>query len=197
MSDLVSLPEARSFLGNPPTEDDALIEALLNDTEGLLESHCNRSERPFSPVIASRTEVRDGTGSAYLFLDYPIGDVTSIKLGYDAIDPDETLDPDDLEVVTWAVGSRRIARVDGGKFGCADRSRYVHITYATQADLPEMAKLAVKRVTALIYRQRGAEDATEENIGGYSRVLAKFGRDFMGDDPIWKLAVQSLWEPRV
>jgi len=46
-------------------------------------------------------------------------------------------------------------------------------------------QLAIKRVVAQIYRQRGSEDATREQIGPYVRNLS----DLVTTDPLWRRAV--------
>lgn len=191
MPDLVSLPEIRSFLADPPSADDTVLSAILEYVEGLFESETGRSSTPFAAAGSNRTEVKDATGGPEIFLDYPVAVLTSVNLGYDPANPAETLDVADKNVVTYAVGSRRLSRTDGGVFGVAGKPRYVQVVYNHQADLPEPAKLAIKRVCALIYRQRGSEDAAEETIGGYSRRMAKFGREFVDDDPTWRLGVAS------
>lgn len=196
MSVLVSLPELSSFLGGVDSSEDALLEALLDHVEGLFQERVGRRLRPYQAKQDGRVEVRDGTGSCMLTLDYPIAALTApIKIGRDTSNPTETLDPTDVDVLVFTAGRRAIHRTDGGVWGCANEPRTVHVTYDAAADVPSHAKLAVKRVCALIYRQRGSEDASEETIGGYTRRMAKFGRDFVDDDPIWKLAVDAEWDP--
>ena len=127
-----------------------------------------------------------GTGSSLLMLDYPIAALTSVVLGFSSASPVETLTVADPYSVVFAVGERSLERTDGGVFGEYGKPRCVHVTYNTQADLPTDVALAVKRVVAQIYRQRGSEDAKTESVGGYSRVLA----DLAATDPIWLQAVQ-------
>lgn len=184
-ADLVTLADFKSFLGITDATQDTLLQTILDDLEAGLEEQCGRSAFPFAPAQSARLEVRDGNGSDTLYLYYPIADLTTIKLGADSADPDETLDPDDLDIVRWAVGSRRIVRVDGGCWGTKCDPRIVHITYDAQADLPSNCKLALKRVGALVYRQLGAEDAKSDSIAGFSREL----KGLAAEDPIWHMAV--------
>lgn len=183
MADLVTLADAQSYLG--VSGNDALLTALLNEIESLFEAECGRIGTPFKAAATTQTEVHDGTGGASLFMDYPIASVASIKLGYDSADPDDTLDPTDVDEVTFAVGSREIRRTDGGVFGRVGQARYVHIVYNHQADLPANAQLAIKRVLGQVFFQRGSEDAKYENIGGYVHNLSHL----IAEDPIWKSAV--------
>lgn len=187
MPDLVSLSELKSFLGDTPAADDALLTDILEHVEAMFEGETGRAAIPFV-AGANRTEVRDGTGDAALYLDYPISTLTSVKVGYDPADPVETLDVADKNVVTFSAGSRRITRTDGGKFGWARQPRYVQVVYTHQSELPEDAQLAVKSVCAIAYRRRGAEDATRESSGGYSRDLVQ---DVAASDPFWARAVAA------
>lgn len=185
MPDLVSLEDLQTFLELSGGTDDDLLTDLLDHAEGLFESETGRKEAPFVTSGTARSEVRDGTGSAEVYLDYPISDVASISLGFDSSAFDDTLDPDDPDIVVWGAGSRKIERVDGGIFGRLDKPRYLTIVYDFQADLPEEAQLAIKRVVAQVYRQRGSEDATREQIGSYIRTISKLVKD----DPLWRRAV--------
>jgi hypothetical protein len=191
VSDLVSTAEQKTFMGVSGTSDDTLVDSLLTMVEDMLERACGRAGRPFSAALTNRIETHDGTDDTGVDLDYPIASVAEILLGVDADNPTETLDPDDLTVVTFGAGRRRLTRTDCGVFGTRGRPRYVQVTYTTQADLPSIAKLAVMRATASIYRQRGSEDAKSETIGGdFSHTLAS-----LEEDPIWKAAVLNCGEP--
>jgi hypothetical protein len=158
--DLVSLADLQTFLS--VSGDDALLTDLLEHLEALFESETGRAGMPFQDAANDQAEVHDGTGSAHLYLNYPISNIDSVKIGYDESDPIETLDPTDVDELTYTVGHRRLSRTDGGTFGLAGKPRSVHVQYDTQADLPEDAQLAIKRAVAQVYRQRGSEDATFE-----------------------------------
>lgn len=188
---LVTLAEQKTFLGIAVTTFDTVVQSILDHVEDLLVTQCGRRHRPFSAAQTARAEVRDGTGTDRIVLDYVVAALTSVKIGRDSSAPNETLDITDVDVLAYAVGKRTLVRVDGGSFGGRGEPRVVHVTYNAAADLPDFCKLAVKRATALIYRQLGSEDAASESIAGYSRTMAKFGRDFVDDDPIWKMAVDS------
>ena len=195
MAELVSVPEMLAFLGNPQGADSTLLESILDGVEDQFEAACNRRERPFQGAPdAARLEVRDGTGTPSLFLDYPITTLTSVTLGRNVADLDETLDITDVDVLVYEVGSRRIIRTDGGTFGCLGSPRYVRVTYLPAADLPDLVALAVKRATAAIYRQLGAEDSTSERLSTFSRELLEV---FGDGDSVWRAAVHAHWEPRL
>lgn len=189
---LVTQTELESFLNIAAGTDATLLASLLDEVQTLFEAACNRHERPYA-ATAVRTEVRDGTGTATLFLDYPITTVTSVKLGYDPGTPDETLDPADKSVLIWGAGAERLTRVDGGVFGTLDKARYVEVVYTTADLFPAPARLAVLRGVATAYRQRGSEDARAERIGGYSTDLAKL----LDDQPDWQAGVAACWVPRI
>jgi len=187
MPELVAVDELKDFLSVTGGSDDQLLTDLLEHTEDLFESEVGRTDAPLAAASTARTEVHDGTGCADLFLDYPISDVTTVKLGYDSSDPAETLDPTDIDKLTFGAGGRRLTRTDGGIFGLTGKKRYVHVTYDHQDDLPGNAKLAILRVVAQVYRQRGSEDAKYENVGGYVHNLSHL----IAEDPIWQRAVAA------
>lgn len=182
MADLVTVANCQDFLGISQSTDTTLLTDILEHVEALFEKETGRSRAVFSAALTNRSEVKDGTGADTLYLDYPIATLTSVKLGHDSSDPVETLTTSDPDTLTFATGSRRLVRTDGGVFGRQGQARYVTVVYTTQADLPEEAKLAIKRVVAQVYRQRGAEDVTQEQLSGYSRTIAL-------TDPFWDRAV--------
>ena len=188
---LVSLAELKSYLGDAPASaDDALLTQLIDDVEALFASEAGRPLDSFTRAT-DRTEVHDGTGSPDLYLDYPLAEsgLTSVKLGYNASAPDETLAVTDLSVLVYGEGDRRITRVDGGVFGRAGQRRCVTVGYGHQGDLPESASLAIKSVAALAYRRRGSEAEKSETLGAfYSHTLVN---DAAADDPFWCSAVTA------
>lgn len=184
---LVPLTEAQAYLDVDDAGDLEVLDLLIDQVEALFLAQTNRRERPFQAAQSGRTEVHDGTGMELLFLEYPIAALTSVKIGANVATPDETLTVGDLDVLRYAVGRRRLARVDGGTFGDAGDPRVVHVTYDAQADLPTDAQLAVLRVVAAVFRQRGSEDASSERTAGFSTDLAKVAES----DPLWQLAVNA------
>jgi hypothetical protein len=191
-SQLVPVEELQAFLNVPEGTDEDVLLALIDVVQSLFEAACNRHERPFM-ASAVRTEVRDGTGSSALFLDYPISALTSVTLGYNAAAPEETLDVADKSVLVWGANGERIMRVDGGVFGELDQPRYVQVVYTTADHFPAPARLAVLRGAAAVYRQRGSEDARTERLGGYSTDLARV----LEDQPEWHAGIAACWVSRV
>jgi hypothetical protein len=188
---LVSLAALKTHLGDAPTsgDDDELLEQLIDDVEALFASETGRALSSYRAATTASIEVHDGTGSADLYLDYPITVLTSVKLGYDAAVPDETLTIADKNVIVYAAGARRITRTDGGCFGRAGQPRYIQVVYDAAADLPGNASLAIKSVTATAYRRRGSEDVKSETAGSfYSHTLVD---DIATADPFWTMAVSA------
>lgn len=186
---LTNAEDQQDFMGIGAVDTD-VIDTLLESVEDMLERACDRAgdglrARPFQRAEGGREEVHDGVESDTLYLDYPIDSITSITLGLDVNDPDEELDPDDVQVVVWGEGKRKLQRVDGCTFGPC-YPRYVHIEYEAQADLPAVAKLAVQSVTAMLYRRRGSEDAKSESLGDFSHTMAT-----LKDDVVWQAAVEQ------
>lgn len=188
MSALVSAATLLNFvaLGEDEAGADQVVE-LAGQVEAFLLAQCRRTGRPFQAASEGRVERRDGTGGTSCWLDYPIAALTSVKLGYDPANPTETLAVADPTVLVWQVGRKRLTRVDGGSFGAFGAPLWIQATYDAAADLPADAALAVLRVTAAIWRQRGAEDVSSERVGGYSADLEKAAEG----DPVWQMAVQQ------
>jgi len=186
MADLVTLGDVKAFIADVPDTDDTMLQSLLDQIEDTLEQDCGRAARPFAAPQLGRQEVHDGTGTAILWLDYPITALTSLIIGPSTAAPDETLAVADPAVLSWTMGSARVCRVDGGVFPRLPLR--VHVTYDAGADLPALAALAVTRAAALIYRQRGAEDVKSERLGAWS---ADYGAVAQAD-PVWQRAVAAL-----
>lgn len=192
MPDLVTLTELKTYLGDAPASaDDALLTELLENVESLFEAETGRVAGAYKAAGAGRTEVCDGTGSAELYLDYPVAVLTSVKLGYDPAVPDETLTISDKNVLVYVAGERRLVRTDGGTFGSVGQARYVQVIYDYGADLPPEAKLAIKSVTALSYRRRGSEEMKSETVGGFYSWTSADLSAIAAADPFWKSAVAA------
>jgi len=183
---LVSLTEFDAWLGGAVTAENTLRQDILDRVQARLERECGRSGIPFVDAQSARTEVRDGTGSCELYLDYPVSVLTSITLGFDHTNPVETLVVGDL---IYAAGSRRIVRVDGGRFGCFGAPRWVKVTYDTAADLPKDAADAVYQMAATEYRRRGSEEVRSETMGPYSVTYGDAGASTATD--AWAAAVAA------
>jgi hypothetical protein len=195
MASLVTLAELKAYITPAPdASNDALLQELLDNVQALFEAECGRQIVGFIAADTGRVEVHDGDGSSDIWLDYPIAALTSITLGYDPADPDETLDVANKKVLVFGVGERRISRVDCGTFGrFADIARrYVQIVYDHQGDLPETGKLAIKSVVATVYARRGTETMRSETIGNfYTRTLASAVQDVVLQDPYWRIGVNA------
>lgn len=183
---LVTLQQFKDFLGIEDATQDEVLQPILDDTEALFLRECGRTSVPFAAAQTGRVEKQRGTGSDKLYLDYSISVLTSVVLGFDSTVPDETITVADKTVLIYEVGKNYLQRVDGGRWGCFGDPAYVHITYNAAADLPLDAALEVMRFAAGVYRQRGAEDASQEMIGGQQSTLRQ-----LAQDPGWLRAVAN------
>lgn len=188
---LVSLAELKTYLGDAPASaDDALLTQLIDDVEALFASETGRAVGDYV-ASGERTEVHAGTGSATLYLDYPLAEdgLVSVSLGYDASSPDETLAVTDKAVLVYGEGSRVITRVDGGTFGRVGQARFIEVVYDHLGDRPTSAELAIKSVAAMAYRRRGSEAEKSETLGSfYSHTMVNSAAV---DDPFWRSAVAA------
>jgi hypothetical protein len=187
---LITLSELKDYLGDAPaSQDDSLLTELIDNVSALFESETGRTPGAYQAGGTARTETHNGKGSADLWLDYPVTNLTSVKIGFDPANPDETLNVSDKQVINWATTSRRISRVDGGRFGIEGQSRVVQVVYDYGSDLPDSAKLGIKSVCAVAYRRRGSEEVKSESVGAfYSRTMLEKIAD---SDPFWEKAVAN------
>lgn len=190
MAELVSSAQVVAYLNLSASDPVALD--LADAVEALLNEQCSRADHPFAPGGA-QTEVHDGRGTHELFLHYPIATLTSIKLGIDPSDPDETLDITDANVLDQRhAGQRKLIRRDG-VFGPRGLPRYVQVVYTSADDLPVSAGQAVLEMVGALYRRRGSEGVTAERTGGYSIEFGATGDMLALADvlPSWRSVVRS------
>lgn len=169
MATLVSDADFDVYLGGAVAADATIRSSILARVLARFQRECGRTSIPFQDAEATRVEVRDGTGSCELYLDYSITTLTSITLGFDHTNPTETLTIADL---LYAAGTRRIVRTDG-RFGSFGAPRYIKVTYAAAADLPVDAADAIYQEAAREYRERGSEEVQSETMGPYSVTYKK------------------------
>lgn len=184
---LVEQAEIAAFLEIEVDEYPPALDALRVGAVKFFERRVGRTRAPFSDAITGRVEYHDGTGDNELLLDYAPAAITSIAITA----PTELLTAPDASVILVVPGERRITRPDGGIFGEFDIPRAVAVTYNTLADIPEDAQLAVMRVIAQVWRQRGSEDAAAETVSGYQRTFAHLA----AQDPLFLGAVEDHKRP--
>lgn len=196
MSTLLAVEDVIDVLGGLEAwnEDETpVLDRLISLVEALFLAQVNRRQRPYQAAQAARAEVHDGTGRTTLLLDYPLGTLTSVKIGANPSSPDETLAIGDLAVLRYAAGGIELRRVDGGCFGTDGDPRVVHVVYDAAADLPNDVVLAVQNVVVTIWRRRGSEDVTSDRVGGFQGEYAAIA----SADPLWTLAVAANRVPSV
>lgn len=201
MTELLTVDEITEELGiTAPTNAQKntlgqLLEAAIADFEG----ETNRERLPFQDKEAGRVETLDGTGRRRLWLQYPIGAVTTIKLGRDQANPVDTLDPADVDVVVFALGSRKIERTDGGTFGPRGSPRYVHVTYDAAADLPADVRRAIKVRVLSDWQRKGLEGIRRVSELGASVEYVQPSSGAAGAAPPtpWAAAVARHYRPGI
>lgn len=185
MATLVTLEDFHDFLGGEVVAEAGVRGEILTDVQATFLRECARESAPFVDAQTAKVERHKGTGSHVLFLDYPVAVLTSVVLGFDSTAPDLTLDVADKKVLIYEVGSRKLTRVDGGRFGGFGWPSYVHVTYNAAADLPTDARLAILRKAAAIYWRRGSEDTATEAASGFATSYSSEA------DLVWAEAVSA------
>lgn len=195
MADLATAEDLALLLGLTDAQAELaedLLTSLLDGAESLFEADTGRSAIPFLAAQSGRVEIRDGSRSRKLWLDYPVSAVTAAVIGVDVASPDVTLTVADARSIVWRVGKRELVRTDGGcwQSGCPS---FVKVTYNAQADLPEDAKAAVLRLAAAMWGQRSTLTAgvASETLDNYSvtYVTQSAFAEVARQDPAWAIAV--------
>lgn len=202
MSALLTAAEVATHLGitEPTPAQLTLLDGLISQAESAFLAECRRSEKPFQAAETGRVEHHQGVGRVKLWLDYPISDVTSVTLGTDTSDLDETLDPDDIDELVWIAGKQWLIRSDGGVFGQEWQPYYVHVTYDAAADLPADAKGAIRNAVVQLFQRQGSEGLLSEQIGPYQAQFAEMmsgNGSITSGDPLWRAAVAAHLEVHV
>ena len=195
MTDLLDLEEVKAYVGVEDDADDAVVQQLIDQAFAAFYAAIGRTGRPYTAGDQlARVEVKDGTGGTQAWLDYPIKALSAAVVIGRVAGSQESLSPADPQVLSWRVGSRRVVRVDGGKFGCFDDPNVVTVTYDAAAELvPDDVKLALFRYVGALYRESGRGEASAERVLDDAAPLP-----FVADrDPTWQAAVENHLEPRV
>jgi hypothetical protein len=164
--------EVSNWLDLPQEHADEMF--LMRRAEAI-ESHVNKFLAGYRIGQVSRTDQTvDGTGTKTLASpEAPLTALTAIKLGYDKTDPDDTLDPTDVNYIVFTPAGR-ITRTDGGTF--PRKEQCVHLTYTagwTEDTIPPEVTDAVSVWIAYMYRSRGAEASkSETHAGVYTHTRA-------------------------
>lgn len=187
MPDLVTLAEFKDHLSYKKTDLDTLLTAILDAAEDHLE---NETGQVFAGSGTVTDEARLGRGTNVLYLRRPASSITTIKVSAlgNVASPDYTIPTAD--VLLDPENGRRLIRVQNGVFPTARRNVFnVFVTYAAAANLPNVAKEAVKERGELWYRRRGREHVQSESLGdlGSQTLFTGFERG-----PRWDAAIAAL-----
>lgn len=193
-SALVPLETAKEFLGISSTDSDDVLGVLIESAEEeLLRALGRWPDRSFAKATTGRDEWYAGTGSPVLALRYPVAALTlPVTLGRDTAAPDETLDPTDVDQLVFSTGGRYVHRTDGGVWGEPGAPHAVRVRYDSGDDVPGLARLAVLRRVAALYRETGRPEATSERAVEDTADLP-LATD---RDSVWENAVRTMREPR-
>lgn len=185
MAKLVDDVEMYGYLGIAADEDDPHGNALLirDAVEDLLEQQTSQLFGPAQEIV---DEMQDGEGTRIIFTNHKIDEVLAIAIRYSANDALEYYDVDILDGITFK--ERRIysrtVEFPRGKDN-------IYISYNALANMPSIAKQAVREVVASMFRRVGSEDARSERHGSFTHVLLRS----IDELPMWQRAVQALQIP--
>lgn len=186
MAALVTLGDFKTYLKYTKTDQDTLLQAILDAVEEHLE---NETDQVFQASGAVTDELRSGDGTKVLYLRRPASAITNIKVSAlsDASNPQETIPAADVKIDPE--NGRRVVRVQNGVFRRGTFNLFA--TYTAAANLPKIATEAVKEGGAMVYRLRGSEHVISESLGELGSHVLEVERRF-GRLPMWDAAVAQL-----
>lgn len=182
MSRLVTVGELIAHIGDEATGKETFLQSVLDAVEDMLQKESGHN---FADGGTITNEVHDGTGTANLYADRPIKSLTLIQTGRAK---DRTIDHTDVDILVWSVGSRRLSLINRV---WPDGLRNVWLSYKSQDDLPDLAKLAVKDVSVMIFNRLGDEHLKSEKMAdtAYAYITT------LDESSFWSRAVALLHRP--
>lgn len=159
---LITVDEAKSWLGIVGTGEDTLLTTICNAVDTFVKKYCNREFES-----TTRTEKYHGTGSRELLLrEYPVAEVSSIKIN----DVAESVSDYDLDNEAGVLYS---------KAGNIPRGVYnVQVTYTggyTAQNLPADLKMGLYLAVESLYRRY-----KDRAVGLESQTISDWSRNYAG-----------------
>lgn len=183
MSDLITLQEIKSYMGDQAPENDEVLQSLAAAVENSLQEQTGQT---FAVGGSVSDEPHDGSGKPILYLDRPpVSLSAAIKVGQDLSSPDSTIATTDVVVdpEQW-----RLIYKNGYRFVRGIRN--IFVSYTADDNLPEVAKAAVAEAVAFLYQRRGREHISADSLGEFGSISMLSSRmDFL---PMWQRAVKQL-----
>lgn len=167
VSSLVTLAQAKAYLGVTASTDDTIIGAILAGATAAMEARAGRHL-----VSTSRTEYMDGDGGRWLYLAEPAESITSIH-----VSSDQTWDATTLEAAAdYALSDCQVDHLD--EVWSTGRRNIRAIYAAGFATVPSDLVEACKRETARRYAhwqraKEGKDNLEAETVEGWTRKWAR------------------------
>lgn len=166
-TDLVSLAQAKSRLGETSSRDDSEMQETLNRAVSVLSMWCRR---PMD--IIQRVERFHGNGSRVLVLPYPVGNSESPPVVEERLSAEldwTTVASSDYEIyTTYEPVSSAIQRTGAGRVWHAAHYPTVRVTWDTGYDaltVPREIQYAILDIFVALWRhRRGRTDTTDQDI---------------------------------
>jgi hypothetical protein len=153
---LTTLENIKEYLNITGTDDDLLLENLIDRATGIIEIICNRPLKNVDgqDALVAQTEYFNGGGRSKLFLKYyPISSITSIHDDPDRVYGADTLIDSD-EYAFWA--DEGIVEFDGaGTVGSGVKNiKVIYKGGYTAATLPYDIEQICIELVAILYKMR-------------------------------------------
>jgi len=166
---LTTLAKAKRFMDISGTDDDTLIEELIDSVSAQIEKWCRRKF-----LSRSFTEYHDGGGYSYVFVDNP--PITAVASVYD--DSDREWTSSDLVSATYYTTDGSYAdegriQLWQGKLYFYDGVKNVKVTYTGgYSSVPADVEMACHALVSMWFNIRDKQGLTSESISDYKYTLS-------------------------
>lgn len=186
MADLITLAEAKAYLGLDSTAYDTRLSALITDVSAAVEDYLDRSPL----LVADVDEVYNGRGRRFLKLRaFPVVSLTSVTFDYDTSDPTVV---DGSQFLYDSTGTLRFKPDAANWCPFYEGFQNIRVIYrAGYASLPAGLALGVKQALAAVWNASQRDGSlSEERLDKYAYKLREPGS--IGFDPLLGEAARSL-----
>lgn len=191
MANLLTLADFKTHIGYTKTDVDSLLQSYLDAAESLLSEATGQT---FAAAGAVTDEAHSGSGDSELYLSRPASSITSIKVSAlsNPTSPDYTIPTSDVRIDP--ANAHRLVRVANGIF--PEGLYNIFVSYNAAANLPEIAKQAVREAAEMMWRVRGRVHVSGDSLGdlGSETLIAQ---ERLWQLPTWVDAVRILRLKRV
>lgn len=170
-----TLQEIKDFCGITSSNNDAVLQLLIDSVEGALCSFCNRD----ALLLKTTEELRDGTGSSKLVLvEYPLETVASLTINGRLI----PAAADDMSSGYFFKAGGRVLNLRGYAFDSGNRNVRINYTagYGGAFPLPPDLKMAARMYVSARFKERERTGVSSRSLAGENVAYSSGANDVFG-----------------